>query len=369
MQELGVLPHMGGQLLHDEVDLAVVQTPVHLLPEEQIVKHGLVAPLIRDDLLSLHIGLIGGGGNVLVLPKLPVERLVRLPAHIGAGVVLVLVLIEGVAQRMLLAVRLEGRKLHVRQLGHVVDLIGRVDGGAQGRQDALGLRLELIGLLPQQVLQIGPAGAAPGDGLAQKRFVLGNDLAVDKAQAAAHLGIQAGKGFVPLLKGGIAVVHGRGQIAVICRKDSQLFQLLEFVQAGQDGLRGFKTALAGLLNLVCQQPDIFHVGGQLRLIAVNGRQVPGQFLRDVFALHQLHRFILLVLSWGGRSMEICSILSQGTAAVKFHGPVPAFVPGSKTGGPMIPRTLQILFGRIRRPHGAAFCTYYRATVYRIPPPS
>ena len=217
---------------------------------------------------------------------------------------------------MLPAVRLEGGELHVRQLGHVVDIIGGVDGGAQGRQDPLGLRLELIGLLTQQVLQIGLVGAPLGDGLAQKGLVLGDDLTVDEAQAAGHLGVQAAEGVIALLKGGIAVVHGGGQTGILHGEDHQLLPLPEFVQTAVDGLCCGQLSLVVLLDLLRQPADLIHIRLPLRFVVVNGRQVPGQLHRDVLALHQFHRFILLVLSWGGRSMEICSILSQGTAAVK-----------------------------------------------------
>ena len=284
---------MGGQLLHNEVDLPVIQAPVHLLPEEQIVEHGLVAPLVCDDFLPLYVGLIGGGGDVLVGAELLVECLICLPADLGPGIVLVLVLVEGIAQGVLPAVRLEGGEFHIRQLGHVVDLVGRVNDRAEGRQHPLGFRLELVGLLPQQILQIGLVGPSLGSGLAQQVLVLGDQLAVNEAQAAVDLGVQAGKRRVPLLEDRIAVIYGGRQAAVGSRQNPKLVQRTVLVQARLDRLRCGQLPFVFLLDFVRHPADALHVRLPLLLAVIDRAQVPGQLHGHVLSLHQFHRFSLL----------------------------------------------------------------------------
>ena len=280
---------MGGQLLHDEVDLPVVQLPAHLLAEEQVVKDGLIAPLVRHDLLLLHAGLVGGGGDVLVLTELGGECVEGGAADLGVPLVGVVVLIEGVAQGVLLPRRAEGGELHVRKLGHIVDLVGCAQGRTQGREHPLRLRLELVGLLPEEVLQIGLAGPALGYGLPQDRLVLGDDLAVDEAQAAPHGRRGPGGGGVPLLERSVAVVHRGGEVAPAAHQVQGLHPLAVLVQAGQDGLRRGQPALVGALDLIRQLPDLLQVRLHGVLAVVDGAQVPCQLHGHVFSLWQLHR--------------------------------------------------------------------------------
>ena len=187
LQKPGVLPHVGSQLLHDPVDLPVVQGLGHLLFKQQAVEHGVKAPEGRHGLLRLHLGVVGGGGDVLIFPQLLGEGPEGGPADGGVFLVLVVVLEQGVAQGILLPFRLEGRELHVRQLRHVVDLVGGVDGLGQGRQGALRLGMEQMGLVPKHILQIVLVGRGLVDGLLQHVLRLLVDFRLNEAQVAGYL--------------------------------------------------------------------------------------------------------------------------------------------------------------------------------------
>ncbi len=178
---------MGGELFRDQVDLAVVQLLGHLLAEQEAVEHGIEAPEGGHGLLRLHLGVVGGRGHVLVLPYLSGKGGEGGAADLRIPLVLVIVLEEGVAQGIFLSPCLEGIELHVRQLGHIVDLVGGVEALGQGRQGALHLRMELVGLVPQHVLQVVLIVRGCLDGLPQDSLVLLHQLAVDEAQGAGDL--------------------------------------------------------------------------------------------------------------------------------------------------------------------------------------
>ena len=139
LKQLRVLAHMRRELGCDEVYLAVVHLAGDLLSEQQAVEHRVESAQGRHRLFLLHLRVISGGGHVLVLAQLAVERLKRGAAHLGVRVVLVAVLVERVAERVLLAVGGEAREAHIGELCHVVYLLRRAEGGAESGERALGL--------------------------------------------------------------------------------------------------------------------------------------------------------------------------------------------------------------------------------------
>ncbi len=67
LQQLGVFTHMGGQLLHNQINLPVIHFPGHMLVKKEIVENRVKAPQSGHDFLSLHLALIGCGSDVLIL--------------------------------------------------------------------------------------------------------------------------------------------------------------------------------------------------------------------------------------------------------------------------------------------------------------
>ena len=75
----------------------------------------------------------------------------------------------------------ESVEFHVRQLGHIVDLVRGVQTLGEGRQGALRLRVQLMGLAPQDVFQIVPVVRGRPDGFPQRILVLFDDFTFDEA--------------------------------------------------------------------------------------------------------------------------------------------------------------------------------------------
>ena len=181
MQQTGIFLHMRRELFQNGINLPVVHFARYLLREQKVIEHRCIAALYGDRLFRLHGGLIGCGGDVFVFAQLLIEGLGRGAAHLGAGVVFVAVLVQGIAQQVLLALGRERGKAHIGQLCHVVDLIRRLQRRRERRQNTLGFGLQLIGLLAQQFFQQRAARLVEGGGFTQHGLVAGQKLAVDKA--------------------------------------------------------------------------------------------------------------------------------------------------------------------------------------------
>ena len=116
---------MRSEFLSDQVDLPVVHFPRDLLAEQQAVEHVVESSQLRHGLLLCDAGVVCRCGGVFILFKRVIERAESGAAHFCVGFQLIIVLEQGITQRIFLAVHGKGIKADIRELHGVIDVVGR----------------------------------------------------------------------------------------------------------------------------------------------------------------------------------------------------------------------------------------------------
>ena len=278
-----IFAHMWSQLIHDQVDLAVIELPVDLLSKEQIIKYGVGAAEVRQHLICLDIRIICRSSHVLILSDLLGESGKSRPAHCGIRLVFVIVLKEGIAQRIFLAANCKRLEFHVCQLCGIVDLIGRaVDALTQCRDHALRLRVQLVRFLPQNILQISLVVFADFYRRLYHFLRLLRDLAAHKAQPAVDLRTETAYPSHAFLIMIVIIVHRNRKVAVIPHQCHQLSDGAVLADTFFDPLRRVQLTLIFLRYLLRKLLCLLRVGEHVLLRRINSAEIPCKLLRDVF---------------------------------------------------------------------------------------
>ena len=97
LQQTGIPAHMGSQFFHNQVNLAVVHFPGDFLVKKQAVEHGAEPPQGGHCLFGLHLGIVGGSGDIFVFPYFFGKSGKCAAADRSIYFILVVILKEGVA--------------------------------------------------------------------------------------------------------------------------------------------------------------------------------------------------------------------------------------------------------------------------------
>ena len=274
--------------LGDDVDLAVVHFPRHLLLEQKVVKHVGKSAHGRFDFFGPDLRVIGRGRDIFVLTDLPGEGAEGGAAHVGVALVFVVVFEERIAQRILLALHGEGRELHIRELRHFIDFVRRLETLGEGREDFLGLGSELVRFLAEKVHEVMLPALGELDGALDHFVRLQKDLAVDEGQLAHDLRHHGAGAAVALLILRVVIVHGDRKRAVASDQVCFLFQFFEMREAVRDGLRVRQFPFELRFDLSGK----LHAGVKIRLPLFHRRidqaEIPGEFHRYFVTFWKFH---------------------------------------------------------------------------------
>ena len=237
LQELCVFAHVGSELLHDHVDLSVVEITRNFLVKEQVIEHILVSAQVRHRLFLANESVVSGRGNILVLLDLVREIPESRTSHIRVRLILVLVLEKGVAEGIGLTVYGKIVEAHVCELCLIVDIIGCLHELAECGQSLFGLGTQIMGLCPDDLAQLLRYRAADAHRLFEHRAVRLDDLGIYKAGLCIRLGRDAvglvGIGY--LLRIGVVGLHVKAEIIAYAARD--LIHLFAKMQTVYDRLR------------------------------------------------------------------------------------------------------------------------------------
>ena len=99
LQQPCVPAHMWSQLLHDQIDLAVIHVDTDLLRKEQIIDHRIKASHRCLRLLVLHLGIVGGGCHIFIVTQFRGKCAECSSSHLRVLFILVVILIQRISQR------------------------------------------------------------------------------------------------------------------------------------------------------------------------------------------------------------------------------------------------------------------------------
>ncbi len=273
---------MGSELLHDQVDLAVIHFPCYLLGKEQAVKDGIKAPQGGKGFFGLYLGIVGRGSDILILAYFLGKGGKGVPADFRVFFILVVVLIERISQGVFFSGSGKRLEFHVCQFRHIINLVWGMYGPGQCCQCFFRLRVEVMGLAAQYVLQVVPVVRGHGNGFLQYGFALLHKFAVYKADAAEKFRCQTGMFFIAFLIARVIIVHGNRQIAVVPGQDVQPVEFPQVVQAGVDGSGRVEFSFVVLFHFVTQKFQFFLIRIHFFFRGVDQGQIPGEFPGNVF---------------------------------------------------------------------------------------
>ena len=145
---------MRSQAGGDEIDLAVVQLTADLLREQQRIDDGIEAAQRGHGLFCLQLGIVSSCRYIFVLSDFCRKGGECTAADIDVFFVLVIILKQGVAERIFFSVYGERIKFHIGKLCHVVDLVRSREGLGQSGNGTLGFRIQAVCLVAENLGEI-----------------------------------------------------------------------------------------------------------------------------------------------------------------------------------------------------------------------